>query len=64
MDLTVNCAFTPTGQISGSFTKNDFTVSSGATETTQLLLSGKPTEEMNGTPLGTVSVKIEQANSQ
>lgn len=64
VDVTVNCTFTPAGQISGSFTKNDFTVSSGNTETTQLQLSGKPTEEMNSSPLGTVSVKIEQANSQ
>ncbi len=65
VDTTATFTFvSDRGEISGSFTDGTNTITGsvdvavGQSQTAYLVLSGKPTEELNNTKIGTVTVKI------
>ncbi len=58
VDIKANFVYTTENDISGSFTKQNMTVAVGESDSTQLSLSGKPSEEMEKAPLGQITVSV------
>ena len=56
--------FESTAGITGTFSVNDLTISAGETKTTQLKLTGEPSEDLNTTALGEIKVNVQQCDTE
>ena len=56
--------FESTAGITGTFSVNDLTILAGETKTTQLKLTGKPSEDLNTTALGEIKVNVQQCDTE
>ena len=63
-NIIVTFIFESTAGITGTFSVNDLTIPAGETKTTQLMLSGEPSEDLNTTALGEIKVNVQQCDTE
>lgn len=63
-NIIATFTFESTAGITGTFSVNDLAIPAGETKTTQLILSGEPSEDLNTTALGEIKVNVQQCDTE